>query len=148
MSNVSSTAIMLSKLCQDMLDWGRRDKKPKTNPNDNLTYGLFVSCFARSTQIGLNVAPKSTQDEIQNYCSAQQQSRVPAGVEKTVTLWFPLTETRLSWLVLRERRSRATCSHVKSLSKCVNVNASLPQRHYCMDVGQGEEGWGRIAWVY
>lgn len=48
-----SNTVQLSKSIAKT-HWTTADMiKTQTNPNDNLTYGLFISRFARSTQIGL-----------------------------------------------------------------------------------------------
>ena len=71
----------------------------QTHPNDNSTYGLFISCFARSTQIGLmyHHNPHNTKPKLLSRPTAKWS--LP-GAGEVVTLWFSLTESGLSWLGL------------------------------------------------
>ncbi len=80
--------------------WTKADViKTQTDPNDNLTYGLLISCFARSTQIGLmyHHNPHNTESELPPRPTGKWSL---AGVWKIVTLWFAVTESGLSWLGL------------------------------------------------
>lgn len=73
-------------------------KKMKTHPNDNRTYRLLISCFAKSTQIGLmyHHNPRNTECELPPHATASWSL---CSMWEIVTLWFSFTDSGLSWHV-------------------------------------------------
>lgn len=74
--------------------WTKADLiKTPTDLNDNLTYRPWISCFARSTQIGLmyHHNPHNTQSEL-----LPRLKCCLAGMWGIVTVRFPLAESGLS----------------------------------------------------
>lgn len=107
--------------------WTKADViKTQSDPNDNLTYGLFISCFARSTQIGLmyHHNPHNTESELPPHPTAKW-SLSRAGVWEHCHTLICTKRVRfvLAWLVRggkkkekRKKRSpqEATCARMKS----------------------------------
>lgn len=129
--------------------WTKADViKTQTHPNDNRTYGLFISCFARSTQIGqmYHHNPHNTESELLPRPTAKWSF---AGMWEIVTVWFSLTESGLSWLGLstvKEAHGNLFWKWNHTLQD-FTVNASLLQTVYAGNWGRGGYCW-RMAWVY
>ncbi len=130
--------------------WTKADViKTQTHPNDNLTYGLFISCFARSTQIGLmyHHNPHNTESELLPRPTAKWSL---AGVWKTVTLWFQVC-LGLAWFVHSEGSSRQPVP-ILNHTHWVLLLMRRCYRWIMHGNAQRAERWGarcwRMAWVY
>ena len=131
--------------------WTKADViKTQSDPNDNLTYGLFISCFARSTQIGLmyHHNPHNTASELLPRPTAKWSLALACGEHCHTLICTKRVRFVLAWLARGGKKreeeegkkspQEATCVPMWNHPESFTVNASLLQMDY---VGRGGE-WG------